>query len=224
MQSNIKLFNQGIFHIISRSIAGYQIFNKDKDFLRMTMAMRFYQIQEPPAKFSTFLGLKTTKKYGFDEYFQEITKNNQKTVKIIAFCLMPNHIHFILQQLKDNGISVYMNKILNSYSRYFNILHKRKGPLWESRFKHILVDKDEQLLHLTRYIHLNPATARLVKKPKNWAYSSYREYLNRQNGYKLIDFNGLLDIEPKIYQKFINDRKDYQQKLAIIKKAIAIEF
>jgi putative transposase len=79
---------------------------------------------------------------------------------------MPTHIHLVLRQLKDGGISKFMSNILNSYSRYFNIKHNRKGPLWEGRFRKVLVGSDEQLLHLTRYVHLNPVTACLVDKPK----------------------------------------------------------
>lgn len=212
------LVNGMIYHIISRSIAKYQIFNFDRDYLRMTNLMRYYQVKEPPTKFSMFLRLRGTQEYGVDEYFYQLTKNDEKIIKTIAYCIMPNHIHFVLNQLKDGGISRFMSNILNSYSRYFNILHKRKGPLWESRFKHILVDKDEQLLHLTRYVHLNPTSAKLVKKPEDWKYSSYREYVNSQNSMKISDFEDILDIETEIYQKFVNDRKDYQQKLSLIKK------
>ncbi len=78
---------------------------------------------------------------------------------------MPTHIHLILKQLKEDGISAYMSKILNSYTCYFNRRTKRKGPLWESRFKRVEVTSDEQLLHLTRYIHLNPVTAHIVEEP-----------------------------------------------------------
>lgn len=186
------------------------------------MAMRFYQIEKPPAKFSTFLSLKITQQYGFDEYFRKFSKDSKKIVNIIAYCLMPTHPHFVLQQLVDDGISIYMNKILNSYSRYFNTVHKRKGPLWESRFKHIYVEKDEQLLHLSRYIHSNPTTAGLVKNPEDWLYSSYREYVDSQDGYRMTDFANLLDIEPRSYQRFVNDRKDYQKQLAQIKRLIEL--
>lgn len=184
------------------------------------MAMRFYQIEKPPAKFSTFLSLKITQQFGFEKYFEKFFLEGKKLVNIIAYCLMPTHPHFILQQLVDNGISIYMNRVLNSYSRYFNTLYKRKGPLWESRFKHILVDKDEQLIHLSRYIHSNPTTAGLVKKPEDWQYSSYREYIGKKEPDGLINHEGLLDITPKSYQKFVNDRIDYQKKLAIIKNLI----
>ena len=74
-----------------------------------------------------------------------------------------------------------MGDILNSYSRYFNTKQKRKGPLWEGRFENVLIKTDEQLLHLTRYIHLNPVTAYLVDQAKDWQASSYNEYLENSD-------------------------------------------
>ena len=166
------------------------------------------------------MSLKITQQYGFDDYFSKTTKNNKKIIENIAFCLMPNHLHIILQQLEDNGISIYMNKVLNSYSRYFNVLHKRKGPLWESRFRHIEVESDEQLLHLTRYIHLNPTSAELVKKPEQWPYSSYPYYIDTRRK-RIVNFENFISVRQESYRQFVNDRKDYQRKLSYIKKIIA---
>jgi putative transposase len=143
---------------------------------------------------------------------------NEHIVNIIAYCFMPTHIHLILKQLEDNAISIYMNNILNSYTRYFNIRHKRKGPLWEGRFKKVRVVSDEQLLHLTRYIHLNPVTSNLIKEPEQWSASSYQEYLNKCDGaQKMTSFEDILDISPKAYQEYVQERKDYQKELKAIK-------
>jgi putative transposase len=114
-----------------------------------------------------------------------------------------------------------MSTILNSYTRYFNTKHKRKGPLWESRFKSVLVETDEQLLHLTRYIHLNPVTAFLVDKPEEWKASSYNEYLLKVSGSdRTCNYDGILDIEPSSYRKFVEDRISYQRELAKIKELL----
>ncbi|MCM8826817.1 MAG: hypothetical protein NC904_04785 [Candidatus Omnitrophica bacterium] len=78
-----------------------------------------------------------------------------------------------------------MSRVSNSYARYFNIKYGRRGPLWEGTFKNVLVNNDEQLLHLTRYIHLNPTTAFLVERPEDWSFSSYREYLDKEDKDKI---------------------------------------
>ncbi|KKQ73620.1 MAG: hypothetical protein US94_C0030G0004 [Berkelbacteria bacterium GW2011_GWB1_38_5] len=224
MKSNNKenwLVNGGVYHVISRSIANYQVFNTDNDYLRMIQLLRFYQRQNPPTKYSQFLRSDSAQNMGFSQYFKMVLKDYEKLVEIIAYCLMPNHIHLVLKQLQDKGISIFMSNVLNSYTRYFNLLHKRKGPLWESRFKHILVEKDEQLLHLTRYVHLNPSSANLVQKPELWKPSSYLEYIKPSID-QLTYHEDLFEMDPKNYQKFVNDRKDYQRQLSIIKKIISL--
>lgn len=218
---NQKLVDGYVYHIISRSIAHYQIFNNNEDYTRTIQLLRFYQIKTPPTSYSMFLRLKGVETTGFNIYFNQISKDSEKHIEIIAYCLMPNHLHLILMQLREKGISIFMNNVLNSYTRYFNLLHKRKGPLWESRFKHILVETDEQLLHLTRYIHLNPSSANLVKKPELWKYSSYLEYIKSSDD-PLSNREGLIEMSAKDYQKFVNDRKDYQRQLTIIKKIMEI--
>lgn len=79
-------------------------------------------------------------------------------IKIIAYCLMPNHFHFLMQQMMDNSISKFFSNLCNSQSKYFNIKYDTVGSLFQGRFKAKIVEKDEYLVHLSRYIHLNPIT------------------------------------------------------------------
>lgn len=134
---------------------------------------------------------------------------------------MPTHFHLILKQLKENGISRFVNLILKSYSKYFNEMHKRKGPLWEGRFKNVLVKSDEQLLHLTRYIHLNPVSACSVNNPEDWKFSSFREYIDLlEKDRRICEFTNYINMEKSMYEKFVKDRIDYQKKLEMIKHLI----
>ena len=214
------LLAQGqIYHIFSRSIAGFQIFNNNSDYQRILQLLKYFQIKEPPTKFSFFLELKQVQQNGFFSYFDSIAKSQTNIIQIFAYCLMPTHIHLILKQLTPDGISKFMGNILNGYSRYFNSKYNRKGPLWESKFQNILIEKDEQLLHLTRYLHLNPVTAHLVEKPQDWIYSSFNEYM-KESQPTFCYFEDLLEIKPSDYRKFVLDRIAYQRELDIIKKQI----
>lgn len=215
MRRKIQLANNNFYHVYNRSIAHYKIFN-NSDYQRMLQLIKYFQIESPPTKFSYYINSALIQKIGFEAGFNSIAKDQNKNSMIIAYCLMPTHIHLILQQLQNNGISNFMSKILNSYTRYFNTKHKRKGPLWESKFQNILIENDEQLLHLTRYIHLNPVTAKLVDKPEEWDYSSYNEYIS--NGNILCQYDEILDIDPKRYRTFVNERISDQKLLAKIKK------
>ena len=134
---------------------------------------------------------------------------------------MPTHIHLIVEQLVDGGISLFMGNILNSYARYFNIKYKRLGPLWVGRFKEALVETDEQMLHLSRYVHLNPTTANLIEKPEAWEFSSYQEYLNNVDEKVRISYwDHVIDIPSQDYKLFVDDQIGYQRDLGIIRKLI----
>lgn len=203
---------------MNKSIERYVIFNNETEYVRMQRLIQYYRVEKPLTRFSYFVARQKDK----NKFVAgKVCQNNDKLVHVIAYCLMPTHIHLILQQLKDNGISIYMNRILNSYSRYFNTKHRRKGPLWTGRFKRVLVETDEQLIHLTRYVHLNPVTAYLVDKPEVWQFSSYHEYLmERLMKDKICEFKHILEINPSEYKKFVDDQISYQRELAAIKNLI----
>lgn len=205
------LTNTSVYHVFTKSIAGYCIFRDDRDYTRMINLIKYYRLEKPPTKFSAFMALKD-KNLLFSEYC--LTKD--LLVDVIAYCIMPTHLHIALKQLKSNGISTFMGNALNSYTRYFNTRSSRKGPLWQSRFKHVPVESDEQLSHLTRYIHLNPVTEHLCEDPGDWEHSSYREYIGEAEDTICIrDYN--LFPSPSAYRDFVIDQKEYQRSLAQLK-------
>lgn len=107
------------------------------------------------------------------------SKRIKPSVEIISFCLMPNHYHLTLKQLTESGISNFMRRIGVSYTNYFNNRLERTGRLFETAYKTIMVESDEQLLHLTRYQHLNPHVLGLETPEEliNYQWSSLSTYL-----------------------------------------------
>lgn len=210
----IPLVTDQVYHIFNKSIAGYEIFNNQKEFSRMIEAIHYYQWGVRKMRFSEW---EETKK---DHLSERLSPKEDKVAEIIAYCVMPTHIHLILKQMRDKGISIFMSQISNSYARYFNLRHKRKGPLWEKEFENVIITTDEQLLHLTRYIHLNPVSVFLVNKPENWLFSSYREYSGEVKESQKICNYTFLDINPLSYRKFVEDRIAYQRELEKIKNLI----
>lgn len=102
---------------------------------------------------------------------------------------MPNHFHLLLKQTKENGISKLVANFQNSYTRYFNLKNERVGPLFQGVFKALRVKTDEQLIHVSRYIHLNPYSSSVIKsfeELKRYPWSSVEEYLHPQT--KKISF------------------------------------
>ena len=208
----IPLVNNEVYHVYTRSLDNYITFKDESDFTRAIETIKFYRYGKVPISFSTYLKTKNKKIFSL-KYELDI---NNSVVEIIAYCIMPTHLHLILKQLTDNGISSFIKNSLDSYTRYFNNKYSRRGTLWQGRFKSVYVESNEQLLHLTRYIHLNPTTASLVKNPEEWPYSSYLEYLNKSNN-KICNYEEYLDMDMKDYKKFVDDRKDYQKELGLIK-------
>lgn len=103
-------------------------------------------------------------------------------IDIVAYCLMPNHYHLMVHLKCDDLSAKVMHPFTVSYTKAVNRQQERTGPLFQGPFKAKLVDKDGYLLHLSRYIHLNPVLGGLVDHPAEWVFSSYRDYVGLRNG------------------------------------------
>ncbi|MEK7553088.1 MAG: hypothetical protein AAB504_00130 [Patescibacteria group bacterium] len=134
---------------------------------------------------------------------------------------MPNHFHFLVKQLEDGGITWFMQRLANSYVHYLNIKHRRVGPLFQGRFKNILVDSDNQFLHLSRYIHLNPLVSNLTTDLKKYAWSSYPSYISNYND-NLSESKFILENFKSEggYERFVLDQADYAKSLEDMKHHI----
>jgi REP element-mobilizing transposase RayT len=124
-------------------------------------------------------------------------------VSLFAYCLMPNHVH-LLVQTSDPPLSSFMQGVQQSYTMRFNRVHGVVGHLFQSRYKAFLCARDDYLATLVRYIHLNPVRARLVERPEAYAYSSHRAYLARDRR-GLIDPGLVLDMlgGQAAYERFV---------------------
>lgn len=200
------LVNGEYYHIFNRGSEKRSIYTQPRDYTRFQKTFHYYQFSGPKPKFSQF-----TKSNLFKPLL------NEKLIEIICYCLMPNHFHFLVRQLKGKGISVFISQLSNSYTKYFNVKYDRIGPLLQGAFKAVRVETDEQLVHVSRYIHLNPVVSGLVKKPENYKWSSYIEYI--QNESSFCSVNEVLGLfkSPEKYQKFVEDQIDYASQLAVIK-------
>jgi REP element-mobilizing transposase RayT len=131
---------------------------------------------------------------------------------VIAYCLMPNHYHLLLKQETDEPLSKFVSVVFNAYAQAVNRQEGRTGALFEGRFRHVWVDREEYLVHLCRYIHLNPVEAKLVLHPEEWPYSNYQEWIG-QRAEVLRDegFIGERFPTTDAYRQFVEDYQDYQR-------------
>ncbi|EKD90638.1 MAG: Transposase [uncultured bacterium] len=183
---NSHLINGSYYHVYNRGVEKRTIFQSPKDYYRFLETIRYYRFFPTPRKLSTHIN------FNFPPILSH-TKQNQ-LVKILCFCLMPNHFHLLIQQCEDNGISEFMRRISDSFTRYFNTKYDRVGPLFQGKFKAKIVETDEYLLQLSKYIHRNPLTLPkwLVEENlSDYTFSSYGGYLNSK---RTFDFCEMDDI------------------------------
>jgi putative transposase len=103
-------------------------------------------------------------------------------VVVIAYCLLPNHYHWLLRQDGEIAAGEVPRRVFGSYSQAFNKAYDRTGTLFEGTYKAIPVEHDAYLCQLCRYIHWNPVKHRLVTRPEEWPYSNYLEWIEGRPG------------------------------------------
>lgn len=157
-KNSVKQFiENGYYHIYNRGVEKRTIFLDEQDYAVFLSYLKHYL--EPPE--------------GSDP------KSLANEVDLLAFCLMPNHFHLLAKQITKNGITKLIRVVCTKYVMYFNRKYERVGTLFQGKYKAAMVDNDSYLLHLSRYIHLNPAYP--GSDPISYPYSSYSYYLGKIN-------------------------------------------
>lgn len=202
------LVNGEFYHIYNRGVEKRNIFTKTRDYNRFRKTFYYYQFLESKRSFSKFTksDLKLFK-----------PDPDKRLVEVICYCFMPNHFHFLIKQLKDHGISIFMSQLANSYTKYFNTKYRRVGSLFQGTFKAVHIETGEQLLHTSRYIYLNPVVSGIVKKPEDYTWSSYLEYINGQAFFSSPKEIIRCFSSPEKYKEFVEDQIDYGTALEILK-------
>lgn len=208
-----------IYHVFNRGIGGAEIFLGKREIERILELFDYYRFPQK-IRFSQFKLLNKELK---EKYLQQ-TKSNSLIVGLWAYAIMPDHYHLLIKQLKKDGIKRFVSNFQNAYAKYINLKKKRLGGLFLSPFKAKRIESDEILVHVSRYIHLNPVTAFMFdfNELKTSPLTSLPYYLKRKdsssenmvdNSFLLRRFRG-----SKQYLKFVANQVDYQRKLDLIKK------
>jgi Transposase and inactivated derivatives len=118
----------------------------------------------------------------YKDYISLIASYKQQYgFKLFAFCILPDHLHMLIELRNSVGISSIMHDINSRYTKNFNSRYGKRGHLFQDRFRTVLAEKDPYLLPVIRYIHLNPKRKNLAEDPKEYPYSSHRAYLDASN-------------------------------------------
>jgi len=188
MTSSQQFNNDSIWHIYNRGVERKDVFLQTADYLRFILNLYEFNDSAPALN----LG------YHLDKSPIEVRlqyPRKEQLVDILAFCLMPNHYHLMVQQRVENGITMFMRKLGTGYTNYFNTKNDRVGPLFQGKFKSVLIEREAHFIHLPHYIHLNPLDLKdpewrngTVKNPEkllaslaSYRWSSLPDYLNTPN-------------------------------------------
>ncbi len=145
-------------------------------------------------------------------------RNLSNEIDLISYCLMPNHFHLLLKQYTKMAFPKLVKQITNAYTEYFNKKYKRTGSLMQGTFKSVKVNTDEQLLHLSRYIHLNPLISGLIKNLGDYSWSSYKDLVSN-NQKSLCKNEVLVNLigSASNYEQFVKDQINYAKELKRVK-------
>jgi REP element-mobilizing transposase RayT len=190
-----KFANEEMYHIFNRGVDKRIIFSDKKDLDRFFQSMIIFNSVKPIGSL-------------YEQSFLKEKEKSKPLVKFIAYNLLPNHFHFILEQVVEGGISEFLKRLLGGYSWYFNKKNKRSGSLFQGTFKSRHIDSNEYLLHVSAYVNLNDIislfntlggeTAKLRK-------SSWDEYVNQNKVNEKICFGKDIILEQ------FNSIEDYKE-------------
>jgi len=198
------------YHVYNRGVEKRNIFRDDED--RFRFIHDLYEFNDQDAV------LNSQFYYRGPTSIVARKKQRKLLVNILCFCLMSNHYHLILEQLVDNGISLFMQK-LGGYVYSFNLKYERVGPLFQGKFKAIEIENENYLLHLSRYQHINPAEfiepnwkeegikdwKRAVQFLESYRWSSFLDYIGKKN-LPSVTQRELINTyfeKPEDYKKFV---------------------
>ncbi len=222
-----EYIEDGYYHLYNRGVDKRIIFTEQQDYAVFLSYLKTYLIPKNEEELREKLDDPNIDYKTRDNILKILRLNNfNGTLDLLAYCLMPNHFHFLIHQTWAETIDKFMNSLCTRYSMYFNRKYKRVGPLFQGVYKAVVVESEEQLLHLSRYIHAQAlglqGQALQTRQP-----SSYLNYLGRISQewvkpdqilsfFKTAQRRGPRDFLS--YQSFVEDYKEEEMDLAIIDK------
>ena len=202
------------YHVYNRGVAKQDIFLDNQDYKIFLSYLKIYLTPVDLQRLSSQVkSLAPSKK--LKNYFQEI--------KLHAYCLMPNHFHLFVFQEESDSMTDFMRSLGTKYSKYFNKKYKREGPVFQSRYKAVLVQNENQFIYLSKYIHRNPLdilpTGTVLA---DYKYSSYQNYLGRfyqawVDKTEILSYFSKLNPEES-YQRFVEEIDE--RDLLVIKRQL----
>lgn len=207
------------YHVFNRGIARQPTFFDKRDYERLLLTLSYYRFVNTPGKLSRLLSMSKDDR---KNVIQDLEKDQKTMIEIVCYALMPNHFHLLLKQTSDDGITTFMSKTTNSYTKYVNTKRERVGDLFQGVFKAVRVESNEQLLHLSRYIHLNPVVSYVIPDEElfDYPWSSLHDYVEDTSSF--VSHHIVTDQfkTHDDYKQFVLNQVEYGKRLEEIKHLI----
>lgn len=188
------------YHIFNRGVEKRTIFADRKDYWRFMTLLFICQGDCIVNQVGRLVS--DVERWRFDNpVFLEVL--GKRYAELVAFCLMPNHFHLILRERKEGGISKFMQRLADAYTKYFNTRHDRVGHLFGGKFQSSHIDRNEYLNYLSAYVHLNPRELKGWRgKEATYPWSSFQDYVveNRWGAF----------LNPSIVQGQFDTKEEYK--------------
>lgn len=199
----------GYYHLYNRGVEKRSIFLDDQDYHIFLYYLKVYLTPlDLLLKSEPLLPI-------------NLQRNNLATeIKLISYCLMPNHFHLLVRQTNHRSIVLLMRRLITAYTVYFNKKYERVGGLFQGVFRGALVENDELLVHISRYIHLNTIVSGLVKNLSLYRWSSYNDYLEQKSVLRCDKELVLSYFVKTSYEQFVEDQIEYATELEKIKHLV----
>ena len=189
---------ESYYHVYNRGVNKADIFLDEQDYTVFLNLIKRYLGKDVEKK---------TNRLQYENYYDKI--------ELLAFCLMPNHFHLFIYQSESRLINEVMKRVCVTYSMYFNNRYGRVGTLMQQRYKAVKIDDDAQLLHISRYIHMNPTNY------KSYEWSSLPYYMGMRSASWLRAERAIGLFPPHTYMSFLDEYRSKRAELKYLKHSLA---
>ncbi len=212
-KNSVKIYiENGYYHIYNRGVEKRNIFLDEQDYRVFLSYLKIYL----SPKEESIKDIKINDDFDFKDKNKVISQiymlnNFFNKIDLVSYVLMPNHFHLELRQTNKKDIEIFMRSLITKYTMYFNKKYHRVGPLFQGRYKAVLIQNEEYFLHLSRYIHLNPQEILAGQPLESYPWSSYHTYINKisvswiKKNLILINFNKNTNNRFYNYKKFVEE-------------------
>ena len=207
------------YRCYNRGVHMRKVFLEERDYDRLLLHMFLGKRPKPIQLFNER-----------DHRLVTILRDSEKAtgldiVEIGAYALMPNHVHFVLKEIQEGGVALFMQKVFTGYTMYFNQKNARTGALFAGTFKSNHIADDRYLKHLISYVHLNPAElfepgwkekigdlSKVEKRLREYPYSSLPEFLGHTRPHRVLLGNSVFELFDKVptMGQMVRDARTYE--------------